>query len=120
MNAMLRKGLMAGLVALGLGAGLGVGSGCATAVPEIDAELTADNRAIVDGDVVPLARLPARLRSAGARPETLIRIRFAPGDGQPPFGEVSRLLQSSGYPKFFFVGPRQARSGAVGAAPVGR
>ncbi len=120
MKSMLRSGLLAGVIVGSLSLCAGFGTGCATAVPEIEARLTADNRAVVDGDSVPLARLPDRLRSAGARSGTLIKIQFEPGGGQPPFGEVARTLKAAGYPKFFFVGPRQARSGVAPAEPPAR
>ena len=101
-------------VAMGLAAGFMLA--CATAmapsggIPEVDVTLVQGQGVDVSGHVVPQDQMVSRLRSCGAGQDTVIRIRFQPGQDQPAFADIAQTLRRSGYQKIIFVGPKQVKA----------
>jgi len=69
-----------------------------------------DQTITFEEETVTIAKLPAKLKSAGATPSTIIRILTQKNTSQMTMKEVSRALASSGYRNFMFTMPRQAEA----------
>lgn len=73
--------------------------------------LSADGVITLRGRPVPLERLPAKLKSAGAGPQTSIDIAVAASTPQIRMAEITRVLASAGYSRIMFVRPRKTGVG---------
>ena len=102
----------------------GIQTGCASSraapggIREIDVALTSDQRVDVGGKVVTANRLPAALKSGGAGEDTVVKILFQPNQSKESFTQIVTILRQAGYPRVFFVSPKQVRTSANdGAKP---
>jgi hypothetical protein len=103
----------AGLVGL-LALGFAGTTGCALfgggkGEARVHVKLLADQRMELDGAVFPADQLPAKLKHAGAGPETSILIDMAPDMPKAAMENVSRILFTAGFTRMMFVGPLVTR-----------
>ena len=96
------------------------GSGCATVMSSsgegldtIKLTLTAAGTLLLDGKAVPPERLPARLKSQGATPDTAISIDI-PADTPPvQLTSLTSRLATAGFRKIVFKRPRHAAASVL-------
>ena len=90
----------------------GAAGGCvSTGKPrggEYPVELIAGGRAVFSGRAVPLAELPASLRSAGVPGDAVVKVTVASGTTQKEMATVTGNLASRGYRRVVFVTLRKA------------
>lgn len=91
----------------------GASSSCRIGAGSVGSErlrvtLSADGAITLEGRPVSLERLPAKLKSAGAGPQTSIDIAVGATTSQTRMAEVTRALANAGYSRIMFVRPRKA------------
>lgn len=84
----------------------------------IEATLTADKKFLVQGEETTLAKLPARLKSAGATRATTVRIAVEKNTPEVTMKAIMGKLRSEGYTRIVFTRPRHAESGVTSNTPT--
>ncbi len=69
-----------------------------------------DQEFTIAGKTYPMAQLAKRLKSAGARADSEIRVQIPKETPVPMLKKLSAALTMSGYSKFVFVKPRYSES----------
>ncbi|NQT93776.1 MAG: hypothetical protein HQ559_13535 [Lentisphaerae bacterium] len=70
--------------------------------------LSGDGTITLEGRTVSLERLPAKLKSAGAGPQTAIEIAVGANTPHSRMTEITRALASAGLSRIMFLRPRKA------------
>ena len=101
----------------------GCGTSSQSATRHMSISFAADNMFTVAGTKVPLAKLPAKLKSAGAAGNTEILISVGDDTPQATLNAIAGKLRAEGFGRIMFTKPRRAVStvsGSPGAlAPSG-
>ena len=74
----------------------------------LQAMVSSDEQLTFEGKVVKPKELPAKLKSAGAKPDTMIRILIQKNTPEATIKNISRALANAGFRKFVFTQPKQA------------
>ena len=74
----------------------------------IQVMVSIEQKITLEGKPVEPAKLPDRLKSMGAKPDTIIRILIQKNTPDKTLKDISRALASAGYRKFVFTQPKQA------------
>ena len=94
--------------------GLALASGCASlsggSISRVDAKLLANQKVELDGSTFNLDRLPGKLRSAGAGPDTAIMVGISTETPETDMQQVVRVLYGAGFHRVIFVGPRVTKA----------
>ena len=67
-----------------------------------------DQKITLEGKPVKSAELAAKLKSIGAKPDTIIRVLVQKNTSEAIIKDISRALANGGYRKFLFTQPKQA------------
>ncbi len=65
---------------------------------------------MIDGKTYPMEQLARRLKSAGAKADSEIRVQIPKDTPAATLTKLSTVLMQAGYVKFIFVKPRHAES----------
>lgn len=100
--------MAAGALCLALIAGCTSTSSQQKGVKSVDVTMTLRGSVLIDGNIVPLRRLPNALKSRGATSRTAIRIVVPDNVSEEAVRNISETLVSSGYPRMIFSKPLKA------------
>jgi hypothetical protein len=95
---------------------IGMAASCATrqppsgGVPEIEAWLLPNQNIRVEGRDVDTNHLVGQLVSCGAGRSTVVKLRFQTSQSTTTFSRLASMLETAGFQKVIFVGPRQVTS----------
>ena len=95
---------------------VGMAASCATrqpapgGVPEIEVWLLPNQSIRVEGCDVDTNHLVGQLVSCGAGRSTVVKVRFQTSQSTTTFSRLASLLETAGFQKVMFVGPRQVTS----------
>jgi hypothetical protein len=105
-----------GAIALAMALLVGGMGACRTSAPARNADerilIHPDGALSIDGRIVTVEQMPARLRSAGFEKSATLRIGIPETPSPAVLTKVSSVLASSGYQRIVFVKPRAARVSA--------